>query len=80
MDIVRRKLMLVNINTYFSLRAKCWLGLGGGGVRWAVSQKRSGHLQVVKSSGHYHFIFYFISFSLKNKKKPKNTVDMQTKY
>ena len=23
--------MLVNINTYFSLRAKCWLGLGGGG-------------------------------------------------
>ena len=32
MDIVGRKLMLVNINTYFSLRANCWLRGGGGGV------------------------------------------------
>ena len=31
MDIVGRKLMLVNINTYFSLRAKCWLRGGVGG-------------------------------------------------
>ena len=29
-----------NINTYFSLKAKCWLGGGGGGGKWAVSQKR----------------------------------------
>ena len=31
MDIVGRKLMLVNINTYFSLRAKCRLRGGVGG-------------------------------------------------
>ena len=31
MDIVRRKLMLVNINTYLSLRAKCRLRGGAGG-------------------------------------------------
>ena len=31
MDIVGRKLMLVNINTYLSLRAKCRLRGGVGG-------------------------------------------------